>query len=167
MALRPKLRAPAAWDGGPGGARPRGDGRCAGMRFAARCGFHFCAAMDAHLEIYRRLSKIENELVQAVQASAVVRGVAEELRACLHRLSEESQQARALHLRNQDEALALALRELEALAEQACQLADCRDGDARRVLLPGLEEARQDIRDLCHQLGLHRRGAAAEQRAAP
>ncbi len=33
--------------------------------------------------------------------------------------------------------------------------------------LPGLEEARQDIRDLCHQLGLHRRGAAAEQRAAP
>jgi hypothetical protein len=122
--------------------------------------------MDAHLEIYRRLSKIENELVQAVQASAVVRGVAEELRACLHRLSEESQQARALHLRNQDEALALALRELEALAEQACQLADCRDGDARRVLLPGLEEARQDIRDLCHQLGLHRQGAASEQRAA-
>lgn len=36
--------------------------------------------MDAHTEIYRRLSKIENELVQAAQASAVVRGVAPDLR---------------------------------------------------------------------------------------
>jgi chromosome segregation ATPase len=123
--------------------------------------------MDAHTEIYRRLSKIENELVQAVQASAVVRGVGEELRACLHQLSEQSQQARALHLRNREDAVAAALRELEALAEQACELSDCRAGDARRVLRPGLEEARQDIRDLCHQLGLHRQDTLAERRPAP
>ncbi|NML14802.1 hypothetical protein [Azohydromonas caseinilytica] len=114
--------------------------------------------MDAHteIEIYRRLSKIENECMQALQASAVVRGVAEELRACLHQLSEQSQQARALHLRGREDGMAAALGALEALAEQACELSDCRDGDARRVLRPGLEEARQDIRDLCHQMGLHR-----------
>jgi hypothetical protein len=123
--------------------------------------------MDAHTEIYRRLSKIENELVQAAQASAVVRGVADDLRECLKKLSEQSQQARALHLRGRDGDLAAALRELEAQVEQALQLSDCRDGDARRVLRPGLEEARQDIRDLCHQLGLHRQDSPAERRPAP
>lgn len=123
--------------------------------------------MDTHTEIYRRLSKIENELVQAAQASTVVRGVSEALRGSLQRLSEQAQQARALHLRSREDGVAAALRELEALAEQACALSDCREGDARRVLRAGLEEARQDIRDLCHQLGLHRRSAAAEQRPAP
>jgi hypothetical protein len=122
--------------------------------------------MDAHTEIYRRLSKIENELVQAAQASAVVRGVAPDLRECLQQLSEQSQQARSAHLRSCDDGVALALRELEMLAEQACQLSDTRDGDARRVLRPGLEEARQDIRDLCHQLGLHR-GRGATEHPAP
>ncbi len=121
---------------------------------------------DAHTEIYRRLSKIENELVQAAQASAVVRGVAPDLRQCLQQLSEQSQQARAAHLRSRDEGVASALRELEMLAEQACELSDTRDGDARRVLRPGLEEARQDIRDLCHQLGLHRDGDGAGRPAA-
>ena len=112
--------------------------------------------MDAHTEIYRRLTKIENELTQAAQASAVVRGVSGELRECLQRLGEQSQRARAAHLHGRDDGVAAALRELEALAEQALQLSDCRDGDARRVLRAGLEEARLDIRDLCHQLGLYR-----------
>lgn len=112
--------------------------------------------MDAHTEIYRRLCQIENGLARAVQACTVVRGVAPDLRACLVQLGEQSRQARALHLRSQDDGVAQALRELERLAEQACALSDCRDGDARRVLRPGLDEARQDIRDLCRQLGLHR-----------
>lgn len=119
--------------------------------------------MDAHTEIYRRLAKIENECMQALQASAVVRGVPEELRACLHRLGELSQQARTLHMLNRDEGLALALRELEELTEQACRLSDCRDGDARRALRAGLDEARQDVRDLCHQLRLHRTPATAQR----
>ncbi|WP_157268902.1 hypothetical protein [Azohydromonas aeria] len=128
--------------------------------------------MDAHTEIYRRLSKIENELTQAAQASTVVRGVAGELRECLQRLGEQSRQARVAHLCNRDDGVATALRELEALTEQALQLADCRDGDARRVLRPGLEEAHQDIRDLCHQLRLYRlpsppgAGAGADGQAA-
>jgi ribosomal protein S14 len=121
--------------------------------------------MDAHTEIYRRLSKIENELAQAMQASTVVRGVAPDLRDCLHQLSEQSHQARLAHLCSRDDGVASALRELELLAEQACRLSDCRDGDARRVLRPGLEEARQDIRDLCHQLGLHRADSNAERPA--
>jgi hypothetical protein len=121
--------------------------------------------MDAHTEIYCRLSKIENELTQAEQASTVVRGVPEELRQSLQRLSEQSRQARALHLRGCDTAMATALRALEELVEQALQQADCRDGDARRVLRPSLEEAAQDIRDLCHQLGLHRVLGAADGHA--
>lgn len=139
---------------------------CMGMGLAASRDSLPRDAMDAHTEIYRRLSKIENELTQAAQASAVVRGVAAELRDCLQRLGEQSRQARSAHLQERDDGVASALRELEALTEQALQLADCRDGDARRVLRPGLEEARQDIRDLCHQLGLYRAPGAAGQAAA-
>lgn len=117
--------------------------------------------MEPQEEIHGRLSKIRTALAQAAQACGVMRAVPEELCHCLQQLSTAAQQVCQRHLRTESESdLAAALDALHAQAEQACALSGCGQGDAHRLRL-ALEEARQDMRDLRHQLGLPRPAADA------
>jgi len=108
--------------------------------------------MDAETEVYHRLSEIENQVVTARQATEAVHGVPDELRDCLARLSDEACRTRSAYVvADCDDAIAHRLCDLEVLVERACALCGDREAPAGR-LHAGLSEARQEIRDLRHQL---------------
>lgn len=107
--------------------------------------------MDLQTELHQRLSEIGSH-VELAAAAAGGRDAPGELVALLRRLRELSLHAKQLYMTSGRECeLTDCLAALETVVEQACALCQARPN---RHELPAatLDEARQEIRDLRHQI---------------
>jgi len=108
--------------------------------------------MDLQTELHQRLSEIGSHVELAAAAGASVRDAPPELVATLRQLRELSLHAKQLYMTSGRESeLAGCLAALETLVEQACALCQVRPNH-HELPTATLDEARQEIRDLRHQI---------------